>query len=334
MIKYINCVFSGIDFKNNFAGPFYKFLNDDFIHYDFKYQIGLNIDHVKFNPHSECQKGGLYFCDEVNCHYYLTRNMHYLAIIEIPDDAQVYNETYKFKADKLIVKEILNFENVYDNFWINIIKNAYDPGMCFVLKYIKNQTDAICKLAVQRYGVALHYVKNQTDEICKLAIQQDYRAVAYIKNQTDEICKLAIQQDYRAVTYIKNQTDEICKLAIQQDCHAIEYINNQTDEICKLAIQQDCHAIEYINNQTDEICKLAIQQDCHAIEYINNQTDEICKLAVQQNGMVLSYVDDQTFEICLIAVRQNCDAYKCIKSNLMYWRVLCYDSMHRFIYVY
>ncbi len=55
-------------------------------------------------------------------------------------------------------------------------------------------TELDCKI-VRLNGYALKYVVNQTDEICKLAVCQDGYALYYVKNQTDEICKLAVQQD-------------------------------------------------------------------------------------------------------------------------------------------
>ena len=40
---------------------------------------------------------------------------------------------------------------------------------------------------VQQYGCALEYVKEQTEEICKLAVQQDYRAIKFVKDQTEDL---------------------------------------------------------------------------------------------------------------------------------------------------
>jgi hypothetical protein len=48
--------------------------------------------------------------------------------------------------------------------------------------FVKDQTEEICKLAVQQYGYSLQYVKNKTEEICKLAIQQNVKALKYVKH--------------------------------------------------------------------------------------------------------------------------------------------------------
>jgi hypothetical protein len=139
MTALIGTVLSGSDFKKIFTGPFYKFLNDNFIHYNFTYKIGLNIDNEQFNPTGGCQKGGLYFCEESKCHMYCLIYGRYLAQINVPDDAKVYIEKDKFKADRLIISTIIHFDNVTDECWINLLQNDSR-----VLKYVMKQTEELC----------------------------------------------------------------------------------------------------------------------------------------------------------------------------------------------
>ena len=56
-------------------------------------------------------------------------------------------------------------------------------------RFVKEQTEEICKLAVQQDGIALQFVKEQTEEICKLAVQQNGHALKYVSTsfQTEEI---------------------------------------------------------------------------------------------------------------------------------------------------
>jgi hypothetical protein len=274
MTELIGTVLSGVDFKKTFTGPFYKFLNNNFTHHIFKYNLGLNIDSEKFNPTGECQKGGLYFCDVDNCYLYYMDYGRYLAQIFIPDDAKIYIEKNKFKTDRLFINTITHFDDVSIEFWINIIE---DDGLA--LQFIKEQTEEICKLAVQQDGVALQYVKEQSKEICKLAVQQDGDALEYVKEQSEEICKLAVQHDGFALKYMKEQTEEICKLAVQQCGLALAYVKEQSEEICKLAVQEDGLALKYVKEQTEEICKLAVRQNSLALQYVLNLTEEIRILA-------------------------------------------------------
>ena len=172
------------------------------------------------------------------------------------------------------------------------------------LYFDDNQTEEICKLAVQQFGGALKYVENQTEEICCLAVQQFGYALKYVKNQTEEICCLAVQQYGWALEYVKNQTEKICCLAVQENVRALEYVKEQTEEICKSAVQHDGRALQLVKNQTEEICKLAVQQNGDALYFVKEQTEEICKLAVQQTYRALEDVKDEfkTYELCELAI--------------------------------
>lgn len=194
---------SGSDFNKAYKGTtFYKFLYDDLTHYEFKYQLGLNIDWNVFNPSNECSKGGLYFCEDNKCHLYFNQYGTKLALIKIPDDARVYIEEDKFKANKLIIKKITDFSDIGDNCWINMI-----PKNAGALKFVKNQTKDICELAVQKNGTSIEYVKEEflTEDICIMAVKNNYLALAYISKQTDEMCRLAVQQNSSALYYVKNR---------------------------------------------------------------------------------------------------------------------------------
>jgi len=145
---------SGYDFNVRYKNvKFYKFLNDNLIHNKFQYFLGLNIDHVQFRPVDECLRGGLYFCEESKCHIFWRSYGKKVSLVEIPDDARVYVERNKFKANKLIIKDIVSYDMMPDEFWLNMIK---DDGLA--LKYIRNQTEDLCKYVVAHTGYALKYV--------------------------------------------------------------------------------------------------------------------------------------------------------------------------------
>lgn len=237
---------SGADFNKLYKGTkFYKFLNTTLVHYNFPYNVGLNTDYIPFNPFDICSQGGLYFCEESKCHLYWTDYGKKVSLVVIPDDARVYIEKDKFKADKFILTEIIDFCDMCDKFWFNIAQN---DGKA--LKYIKNLsntlTDEIYRIAVQKDGKSLKYVKNQTEEICKLAIQQDSRSLVYVKEQSDEICKLAVSKNGYTLSIVENQTEDICCLAVQQSGMALKYVKNQTKKICDLAVSQNVCASYFV----------------------------------------------------------------------------------------
>ena len=203
-------------FKNR---KLYKFLNDDLTDHDFKYQLGLNVYPLPFNANDVNFRKGIDFYEDGNC--YLSWNLYgrKMALIKIPNDANIYRDNDEFKTDKIIIEQIIDFKDVDDSFWIDIMQNDL-----FALEFVKGQTEDLCKSAVKRCFSVLRFVKEQTEDICKLAIQNFAFALSFVKNQTDDICKLAVQQDGLTLRFVHNQTDEICILAAEQNCHAIQYI--------------------------------------------------------------------------------------------------------------
>ena len=99
----------GVDFKVKYGDKFYKVLASNLTHYDFTYKIGENIDHNEFDPGGSCMKGGLYFTNINNLLKFVMFGS-YIGLIEISDDAQVYVEEDKFKANKVTLVKILNNE--------------------------------------------------------------------------------------------------------------------------------------------------------------------------------------------------------------------------------
>lgn len=261
---------------------FYKFLNNNLKHYEFEYKLGLNIDSKQFNPSGECSIGGLYFCDEASCYHHFDTYGTKLALIEIPNDARVYVEENKFKADKIFITKIIDFRDVDNDFWINIIhKNGY------AIKYVKKQTPEICTLAVQQNGFALRFVQNQTAssllEIYIQAVQQNGYSIIHIREAASlipyEICYQAVKQNGLVLQFVKNRSileskslsKEIHTTAVQQNGLALQYVPfaYRTKKICDLAVKQNGLALQFVIDKykTEELCSLAIQQNVKASKY-------------------------------------------------------------------
>ncbi len=63
------------------------------------------------------------------------------------------------------------------------------------LKFVNEQTEAICLEAVKQYGNALRFVNAQTEAICLEAVKQDGDALQFVdarffENVADEIIEL------------------------------------------------------------------------------------------------------------------------------------------------
>jgi len=116
------------------------------------------------------------------------------------------------------------------------------------LRYIREPTEAIYLHAIEHHGgKTLTYIDNQTDYICRIAIDRDVYAMQYIDIQTDELCRYAIEKNYEALKHIKNHTKELCRYAIEIDYRALKYVKLQTDDICEYAISINADAYQYIN---------------------------------------------------------------------------------------
>jgi len=114
-LKERDNLFTGSEFKQKYGTEFYKMMNYDLRHYDFQYTEGLNVDTVEFDPTGSCKAGGLYFskCGS-SLRWCRTMEAFKIALVEIPDDANVYVEPAqhanqfpeKYKANKIIIKII------------------------------------------------------------------------------------------------------------------------------------------------------------------------------------------------------------------------------------
>jgi hypothetical protein len=240
----------------------YKLLHAKYTNKGFTYKEGLNEDIHPFDPSGKCRPGGLYFFDNDQllnyCNFF--NKPVYIAEVTLHEDAFVYTEVGKQKANKLTLHNI--------QLWSDFLTNNQDICKSIViengrdLEFMKKQTDELSKFAVQKNGLALEYVKDKTDELCELAVQQNGMALEFVNEPTYTLCELAVQKNGLALQYVKEQTDELCKLAIQQNGMSLKFVKEQTDELCKLAVQQNGYSLKYVKEQTDELCKLALQKNC------------------------------------------------------------------------
>lgn len=157
-------VYGGKQFNRlTFGQKFYKVTNSNEFHYFMKYNDGLNIDIIPFNPIGECKAGGLYFTDSKNIGIYYGLHGFNVREVTIPDDARVYVEVDKYKADRFILGRANECEFEIDCYRQNGLLLGSTKDKC--------KTTEICQIAIGNNPKALKYVNNQTPELCKLAIQ-------------------------------------------------------------------------------------------------------------------------------------------------------------------
>jgi len=148
-----------------------------------------------------------------------------------------------------------------------------------MLKFIDNQTKAICLIAVQQNGLALKYVKEQTEDICMKAIQSNWLALQYVKEQTHALCLEAVKRHWLALQYVKNQTTEIILEAIKHNGAALKYVIPQTTKLYIEAVNVNISALIYI-------------QDANILKNVCN-TLNILYLPANKNhrDLILKFVD-------------------------------------------
>ena len=173
---------------------FYRLTNKEERHNKFQYKTGLNTDILPFNPDGECKPGGLYFfhASQIPSYDSYCRDVHYIRKVFFTPESRIYVEEGKFKTNEFVLGEREKF------FCIKF----------FLKKYLNEEnSEQRCIPFVKEDGMNLRYItKNQTDEICKLAVQENGHALQFVENQTGEICKLDVQQYGYAVEYgcVKN----------------------------------------------------------------------------------------------------------------------------------
>ncbi len=95
-------VMSGDEFNSAFPDTkFYKLTNKNEVHNEFRFKTGLNVDVLSFSPSGKCSAGGLYFTELQHIPLWLDYRPEICCIrdVIIPEDARVYIEEKKFKAD-------------------------------------------------------------------------------------------------------------------------------------------------------------------------------------------------------------------------------------------
>ena len=204
-IEMNNQIFNGKTFNEKYLDQILvKLTNQLENHNGYQFQTGLNIDSITFKPKGECQPGGIYFCQLKHLPLwvnYSNKQMFYVRFVTIPDDALVWIERDKFKADRLILVERLE---------IGDLEVWKDPAYCLT--------------AVKNNNYAFKYVKEQTEEINLAAVKKDGRVLKYVLEQTEKINLAAVKTNGYALEYVLEQTPQICLAAVKNSGCALQYV--------------------------------------------------------------------------------------------------------------
>lgn len=172
------------------------------------------------------------------------------------------------------------------------------------------------KLMVSKYGNNIKYIDNQTDELCKLAIEQNPKSFIFIKDKTPKICMMAVKKDGLLLQFINEQNIQLCLEAVKQNGLSLKYVKEQNLYICLQAVSKNGLALQYVKEQTPGMCLDAVTQNGLALQYVKEQTCDLCLEAVKPNGLALKFVKEQTPNIISEAITQNSLTKKYIKHEI------------------
>src|SRR5579872_2345629 len=260
---------------------FVKMTNMDENHNGYKFKDGLNIDTSPFYPYDECTKGGIYFTDfkkRYTWFYYWTTLMKHIRKVTIPNDAQVYVEKDKFKADKIFLgpKKVISKKD-----YLNALKEGH---ICFevIPDYFKSRK--LCMDAVGTTGRLLKYVPEHF---------RDHTMCMRALNNTIVDCVLE---------YIpqKLRSKEICIKGVKHNGHELKHVPEYLKDknICRLAVYNTVVAFKYVSD--------------------NLKDKDMCTFVVSKLGFMLKYVPEsfKDKEMCMLAIQNSADAFKYVPDNM------------------
>lgn len=260
------------NYKNN---TFYVFLDKDQQYNSIQYKMGLNI------CMSSTDSQFIFYGDK---HHYpfsiytQFKRVVKFAYIEIPDDANVfiYDGYIGFVSNKLVITEIIDFDQIPDDVWISISK-GYN-NIQHVLQNIRNQTVELCKLAIEQNIYALRSVKKELftseeySEICLFAVKKNGKALRYIHENdvTKEICVQAVKQNEKAIKYVLEYSNAANYLE-EPLIFLLDKIKNLENTVGDL--ENRVNELENMNYRIDELEKLT--DKINELEELKDRIDNL-----------------------------------------------------------
>jgi len=173
-----------------------------------------------------------------------------------------------------------------------------------VIKYIKNPSEKLQKLAVRTDPEAIKWIKNPSEELKKFAVQSNGHVIQHIPNPSEELQLIAVKSDGRALQHLANPSKAVQLAAVQQFGGAIKFVDNPSDDIQLAAVQQNGEALQWIRNPTEAVQLAAIRQNGEALQWIRNPTEAMQLAAVRRSGWAIEYITNPSVAVQLAAVKQ------------------------------
>jgi len=198
---------TGAEFNARVAGTkMYKLLNRNLKHNGYKYEPNALNDLTKlgeqFDPDPNCNPGGLYFCAESDMLKWISVETCLIALIEIPQDAQVSVGDKKFKTDKLILGQPITFDEFYSDDYLRTMSINDLWAGCYGFKTIKYE------VAKRSYlmGPDRYDFKSKTNLLCVTA--QMYNGAEFLNSIKVDVQNMLEDPVFR--THIAKTIDILC----------------------------------------------------------------------------------------------------------------------------
>lgn len=285
-------------------------------------------------------------------YYIFNIYIYYVNLILILTILNINYDYILLKINKFILFFCQNIYYLDQEYCINNISSK--P---FLLKYIKNQTNEIIKLSLDKsHGRSIIYVKNKNIEIINYTIDLDIFNFTYLEeydfaynlckkiilNQDiinplkyipykfykNELLKIAVRQFNDSLFYIHNQTTELCLLSVFYHPSSIKYVKNKTKDLCEIAVKKHCNALEYIPTVfiNYNLCLIAIKKDPYVLKYVPKEIIDykLCEISIKKSGNALQYVPNTLidYNLCYLAVKNCINAFKFVPKNLIDYHLI------------
>lgn len=339
MNSYIGKTISGAEF-NKLIGdePMIKFTTETENHNGFQFKTGLNIDNRPFYNKGSCKQGGIYFTSLYYFHTWVTygskKCVHY-RYVTVPDDARIYIEQYKIKADKIVLSDRMPF-NSLSTLWSEpkylstLYRSHYYSG-----NYQYMMTDNRFKMPEEYFiGTTSGYAQLYKYIPQAFLERKDFRMKLYDVNaenfknlekyRTPSECLDAITsspQIFRHLTIKEKLNPEIYTIALASEPSMLSTIRfpEQTSEVCNYAFSHNPIVYEYIAPEFRTIDMrgpaVAAKPENLKLIPLGEHTDDLIMTAVQKDGLAIQYADYQTYAIAYEAVKQNGAAFKYLENK-------------------
>lgn len=215
------------------------------------------------------------------------------------------------------------------------------------LKYVRNQTVAVCLAAIRRSPRAMEFVRDQTPDLCQQALTINARVVDHIRNLTREQCEYAVKfnfislknlpkallsddmilnafrkgtnQRWSQFVHLKDKISSDLVLRIIHECpNIISRVDNATPEMHRIAFNRGrASSVIHLSDATTEDYMQAVGMDGYVIRIIPHKTKSLCERAVLTTPQAIKFVDAefQTETMCLHAVTHEASMLQYVASD-------------------